>query len=68
MKVLDYIAGSNVTVFKNSEHYLDARRDVRTPGVSHIELVRNGRVYRREQVSDADAPMRVVDLMKEHFA
>lgn len=67
MKVLDHISGSNVTVLKNSEHYIDARRDVRTPGVSYIEIVRNGRVYHREEISDTDAPKRVVELMKEHF-
>jgi hypothetical protein len=57
-------AGSRCVVSKNSEHYIDARMDVRHPGMSFIELVHNGQVRKRLTVDDAVAPEAIVELMR----
>lgn len=61
------IGGSFVVVHDGPDHYIDARKDVRTPGYSHIEHVRGGRVQRRWTEHNDSAPEKIVELMREHM-
>lgn len=64
MKTSKAIAGSYVVVWKNAQHYIDARKDVRYPNMSFIEVVRDGFVRQRLQVPNDRAPETIVELMK----
>lgn len=64
MRVRRDIGGSILVVFKNSEHYLDAKKYAHLPGSTFVELVRNGQVFHRESLSDQRAPDRIVSLMR----
>lgn len=68
IKVRDHIAGSYVVVELTPNHYIDARKDCRTPNTTHIEIVRNGFVYYREAISNTIAPERVIELAKERLS
>jgi hypothetical protein len=67
MKTLTHIGGSYCMVQNHSEHYIDARKDVRQPWATFIEVVRNGRVYLRDCVLNERAPERIAELMKQEF-
>lgn len=65
------IAGSYVVVLlgenrwcPHDQAYIDARKDVRTPDVSHIEYVRGGRVRHRESVPNLQAPARIIGMIR----
>lgn len=68
LKVRTDIGGSHVVVFDGPDHYIDARKDVRTPGYSHIERVRGGQVQCHWTERNDDAPEKIVQLMREHMA
>jgi len=61
------VAGSHVVVFASPEHYIDARRLARSPGISIIEHVRNGFVRRSFTTTNDEAPGRIVELIREHM-
>lgn len=64
--VLPHIAGSKcVVMLGSSEHYIDARQDVRYPDCNYIEVVRSGQVRHRETCHDDAAPARIIELIKE---
>ena len=65
MKVEADIGGSNVVVWINPSLYIDARKDIRYPGVSFIEVVRNGHVVQDKTAIEKDAPETIIELMKE---
>lgn len=66
LEVLTHVGGSYLVVqLVGKDHYLDARKDVRTPDLSHIEVVRSGQVYFRENIYNKDAPARIIELVKE---
>lgn len=67
LRVETHIAGSTVVVSRSPQHYIDARKDVRNPHLQMIEVVRNGRVYRRETVGLCDAPTTIINLMRREF-
>ena len=67
MKVETHYSGSPVVVWKNREHYIDVRTDIRTPWQHNIEVVRCGQVYRRESVLIEQAPERICELMQEEL-
>lgn len=51
--VMTHIAGSKcVVLLGSSEHYIDARQDVRYPNLSFIEVVRSGFVRHYETCHD----------------
>ena len=58
MRVDNGIGGSVCVVYpsKNPEHYVDARKDVRYPGMVLLEAVFNGQVYARNRVALHKAP------------
>ena len=57
--------GSYCVVWKTPGHYLEARKDVRMPNHSQVELVRQGRVYMHLTIRNEEAPERIVRFMKE---
>lgn len=68
--VLKHISGSHCVVQKcrpdgYSDQYIDARKHL--DGMTHIEVVRNGRVFQKEFVFNRDAPTRIIELAKEHL-
>lgn len=65
MKVDRHIAGSHVVVHQTPNTYIDARKDVRYPNSSFIEVVRSGRVVHRRTVNNLDAPETIVDIMRK---
>ncbi len=73
MKVLNHIAGSHCVVELSRDAYIDARKGHTTTefgtampsGFTNIEVVIRGHVKRYESAADAEAPARVVQLMKE---
>lgn len=66
--VMPHIAGSKCVVqLGSSEHYIDARQDVRCPNVSFIEVVIGGKVCYRETCHDGRAPARIIELIKERL-
>ena len=66
LKVLNHIAGSYLVVqVVGRDHYLDARKDVRCPTLTMVEIVRSGQVYFRENIYNKDAPARIIELVKE---
>lgn len=67
MRVETHYAGSPCVIWKNNEHYIDVRTDLRTPWQHNIEVVRNGRVYRSESVLIEQAPERICELMREEL-
>ena len=58
------IAGSYVVVDLGWGEYIDARKDVRTPEHSHVELVSYGQVRSRVIVRNTHAPEYIGDLMR----
>ena len=67
MKTVTHIAGATCVVFKNNEHYLEARKDARRPHLTFIEIVRCGQVYLREAVDNVFAPERIAYYMREEL-
>lgn len=69
LRVDTHISGSHCVVWKTSEHYLDCRKGATRAGtpVTNIEAVRNGQVYRRRQVVDAQAPEQVIQMIREEL-
>lgn len=63
--VNSHISGSHVVVHLGHDEYIDARKDYRTPGHSHVEYVRNGQVRNRVVVNNEKAPEYIVGLMRE---
>lgn len=64
-RTLRHIAGSIVVVELEHGHYIDARRDCRDD-LTHLEVVRGGQVYHRENLDRFDAPDRIVEMMRNH--
>lgn len=67
LTVATHHSGSYVVVFKNREHYIDVRRDVRHPTNSFIEVVRCGQVIHRSVTFNDFAPKRIIELIKEYL-
>lgn len=68
LKVLKHISGSHCVVqraCRYNDHYIDARKHL--DGMTHIEVVRNGRVFHEEFAFNRDAPTRIIELAKEHL-
>jgi len=68
LRVDTHIGGSFCVVWKNREHYLDARRYYGDCDFTAIELVDSGQVYYRENVPNRRAPERIIKLMRERLA
>ena len=66
MKVRTDISGSKLVVFLSPERYIDVKHDVRYPAHSFIEVVRSGRVRRRQTVHDSEAPEAIIKLMRSN--
>ena len=64
MNVQRDIGGSHCVITLRVGHYIDARKDVRHPGKSFIEVVHDGRVRHRCTVADYDAPRFLIELAK----
>ncbi len=58
------IGGSKIVIWRNREHYIDVKNDVRPDRIPVAECVRNGRVYRRTGVTK---PEQVIKLIKEEL-
>ena len=67
MKTLTDIGGSHCVVQKHRDHYLDARKDIRKPDTTFIEVVRSGQVYLRDEVPNDRAPERIAELMRQEL-
>lgn len=68
MLVNKNVGGSHLVVFANhGRHYLDARKDVRHPNHSFIEIVKDGFVKHKQVVHNDKAPQEIVKLMKEYL-
>lgn len=69
LRVDTHISGSHCVVWKTPEHYLDCRSGTTPWGtqVTSIEAVRNGRVYRRKQVLDTEAPEQIIQMIREEL-
>ncbi len=68
MQVHTGIGGSHLVVQlrpNHFEYYIDSRKDVRYPGWSFIEVVRQGQVRLHDSVRDSEAPERIIKLMRE---
>lgn len=68
LRVDTHISGAHCVVWKNKEHYIDCRKSMTygTPTTT-IECVRNGQVYKRLGVLDAQAPEKIIELMREEL-
>lgn len=64
MHVQRDIGGSHCVITLRVGHYIDARKDVRHPDKSFIEVVRDGRVRYRCTVADHDAPRFLIALAR----
>lgn len=67
LRVDTHIAGSKVVVWRNREHYIDAREDYRFPKYNFIEVVHSGRVRIRELVHVDASPERIIELMRNEL-
>lgn len=67
MRVETTISGAHCVVFHTQEHYIDARKDVRRPWATFVDVVRGGQVYRRECVPNEHAPETIIRLVREEF-
>ena len=63
LKVETHYSGARCVIWRNSEHYIDVRKDVRTR-LDIAECVCQGRVYRRVFI---DAPEELIELMYEEL-
>lgn len=63
--VVSHHSGSHCVISRggNMERYIDARTHGDT--MTHIELVRGGRVRAQEFARNSEAPERLIELMKE---
>lgn len=64
MNVQRDIGGSHCVITLRPGFYIDARKDVRHPDKSFIEVVRAGRVRYRCTVADYDAPRFLIALAR----
>lgn len=67
MQVLTYIAGSYlvVKISDDFEHYIEARKDLRYPNFSFIEVVKGGQVLCRSVIHNSRAAEKIVQLIAE---
>ena len=67
-QVHTHIAGSYCTVqlLPNWELYIEARKDIRLPSFSFIEVVRAGQVIHREHQPNEYAPAKLIELTKRY--
>ena len=65
-QVHSHISGSHCTIqlLPNWELYIDARKDIRLPSFSYIEVVRAGQVIHSERYPNEYAPAKLVELTK----
>jgi Zn ribbon nucleic-acid-binding protein len=68
LTVTRHIAGARCVIYRNPEHYIDVRKDARTPRYETAECVRQGRVYRRQPIDLAQDPAaQVLQLIREEL-
>ena len=67
-QVHTHIAGSYcaVQLVPSWELYIEARKDVRLPSFSFIEVVRAGQVIHSERYPNEYAPAKLIELMKRY--
>jgi len=65
--VLTHIAGSRCVVqHTHKDLYIDDKIDIRRPGVSCFEVVRNGQVIQSGYYLTSKAPEKMIALMKAY--
>lgn len=67
LRVDTHISGATVVVWRNSEHYLEAKEAPYYPHLVLIELVRNGQVYLRDEVGLCDAPKAIMQYVRQEL-